>query len=416
MSIWRILGIIAIFAATSVGWLVLGGVTSMRTHEQTRHLEGAVHELWGRPQAQEAPRFVFHREEVRRSTRDGVVYEETVFVPEVDRADRTRVNVALSLDERRKGLMWYPLYDVRLDGGWRYTHDGPAGALDVVFPFPDAAGIYDGFRFVVDGVDRTDELQPEGGEVSLRMQVQRGQAIELQAGYESRGLETWRYRPADGVSRLEDFELALTTDFEAIDYPYETLSPSARERTETGWALTWAFEQAVTGHGIGMQMPERVQPGELATELSLSAPISLLFFFLVIFVLDRLRNIGMHPVNYLFLAGAFFAFHLLFAYSADHLPVEAAFALASGVSVLLVVTYLRLVVSNRFAFVEAAGAQLVYLVGFSLAHFWAGYTGLTVTVLSVMTLFLLMQWTGRVDWSEALSRKPRAPRGTPQPA
>ena len=42
---------------------------------------------------------------------------------------------------------------------------------------------------------------------------------------------------------------------------------------------------------------------------------------------------------------------------------------------------LRLVVSARFAFVEAGLAQIVYLIGFSLAHFWDGFTGLTVTVL-----------------------------------
>jgi inner membrane protein involved in colicin E2 resistance len=36
----------------------------------------------------------------------------------------------------------------------------------------------------------------------------------------------------------------------------------------------------------------------------------------------------------------------LFAYSADHLPVEWAFAISSLVSVFLVVSYLRLVVSE----------------------------------------------------------------------
>lgn len=406
MSIWRIIGIIVIFGGTSAAWLVLGGVTSMRRHDSGRHLRGEVQSLWGSPQAQEAPTFVYHREVIRRSTRDGVVYEETDYEPETHRPAHTRVDVDLTLDARRKGLIWYPLYDVTLDGTWRYTHNGPPGALDVVFAFPSASGIYDGFRFVVDGVDRTGELQPDNGRVVMRMQVQTDQQIELAAGYQSRGMDTWRYQPADGVERLEDFSLTMRTDFADIDYPHQTLSPATRERTGDGWTLGWRFEQVVTGHQIGMIMPTEVQPGELATELSLSAPISLLFFFLVIFVLDRLRDIGMHPVNYLFLAGAFFAFHLLFAYSADHLPVEAAFALASVVSVFLVVSYLRLVVSTRFAFVEAAAAQLVYLVGFSLAHFWAGYTGLTVTVLSVLTLFLLMQWTGRVDWSEALRRKP----------
>jgi len=151
-----------------------------------------------------------------------------------------------------------------------------------------------------------------------------------------------------------------------------------------------------------------VQPGELATEMSVSAPVSLLFFFVVIYVLSVLRGIDIHPLNYLLIAGAFFAFHLLFAYSADRLPVEQAFGLASVVSVVLVVSYLRLVVSTRFALVEAGIAQLVYLVCFSMAHFWEGYTGLTVTVLSILTLFLVMQLTGRIQWSEVLGKKDAA--------
>ena len=99
----------------------------------------------------------------------------------------------------------------------------------------------------------------------------------------------------------------------------------------------------------------------------------------------------------------------MFAYTADHLPVEAAFALASVVSVGLVVSYLRLAVGSRFAFVEAGVAQVLYQVGFALAHFWDGLTGLTITVLGVVTLFALMQLTGRIRWSEALKRRPTVP-------
>ncbi len=43
--------------------------------------------------------------------------------------------------------------------------------------------------------------------------------------------------------------------------------------------------------------------------------------------------------------------------------------------------------------------------GFSLAHFWEGFTGLTATVLAIVTLYLIMQLTGRVKWSSALSGK-----------
>ena len=70
----------------------------------------------------------------------------------------------------------------------------------------------------------------------------------------------------------------------------------------------------------------------------------------------------------------------------------------------LVVSYLRLVVGPRFALVVAGIAQLVYQVGFSLAHFYEGYTGLSITVLVIVTLFLLMQLTGRLSWNAALSR------------
>ena len=70
-------------------------------------------------------------------------------------------------------------------------------------------------------------------------------------------------------------------------------------------------------------------------------------------------------------------------------------------SVFLVVSYLRVLVSSRFAFVEAGLAQLVYLVGFALAHFAEGFTGLTVTVLAILTLFLLMQWSAKAERREA---------------
>jgi hypothetical protein len=80
--------------------------------------------------------------------------------------------------------------------------------------------------------------------------------------------------------------------------------------------------------------------------------------------------------------------------------------------VVLVVSYLRLVVSTLFAFREAALAQLVYLVGFSLAHFWEGYTGITITLMAIVTLFVMMQLTGRVRWHEVLSFRTTA---KPQP-
>jgi hypothetical protein len=61
---------------------------------------------------------------------------------------------------------------------------------------------------------------------------------------------------------------------------------------------------------------------------------------------------------------------------------------------------MRIVTGARFAFMEVALAQVIYLVGFSYAFFIEGFTGLAVTIGSVITLFVVMQMTARINWSE----------------
>jgi hypothetical protein len=68
-------------------------------------------------------------------------------------------------------------------------------------------------------------------------------------------------------------------------------------------------------------------------------------------------------------------------------------------------------VSPRFTFVEAALAQLVYQVGFALAHFRKGYTGITIAVLATVTLFVLMLLTARMRWSAVLGKEGVTPPG-----
>jgi inner membrane protein involved in colicin E2 resistance len=118
------------------------------------------------------------------------------------------------------------------------------------------------------------------------------------------------------------------------------------------------------------------------------------------FIITTLRGIELHPMNYFFLATAFFAFHLLMAYLVDHISIHLAFTISALVSMFLVVSYLRLVVGMRFAAVEAAGAQFIYLVLFSYAFFFQGYTGLAITIGAILTLFVVMQMTGRIRWAE----------------
>jgi hypothetical protein len=70
---------------------------------------------------------------------------------------------------------------------------------------------------------------------------------------------------------------------------------------------------------------------------------------------------------------------------------------------------MRLVAGVRFAIGIVAFAQLIFLIGFSYSFFWVGRTGLTVTIVAIITLFILMQATGRVDWFAVFRRPDRQP-------
>ena len=72
----------------------------------------------------------------------------------------------------------------------------------------------------------------------------------------------------------------------------------------------------------------------------------------------------------------------------------------------MTITYLRLVVGLRFAAVEAGLAQLFYLILFSLALFNEGFSGLVVTVGAIITLYLSMLVTARLNWHNVFQTKP----------
>lgn len=455
MSTKRILGLIFCYLVTCAAWLVLGVTTAERTSSQRYTLRDQVSSLWGEPQAQQAPQLRFRavQPSVREVSASVVVSDEEVELlglsfpeaspeatvdsegtikpspeqkrwvvhggPEPVALSSTDVEASLRSDPRRKGLLWYALYDVGFSGEYTYEHTRlDAGYLDVELWLPTHSALYDRLVFEVNGEDRRAGLDPATGVFRVSVPVRPGDTVRFRAGYDSRGSELWTYTPGSGVQQLSSFSLALHTDFEDIDFPAQTLSPTQKTPSGKGWDLRWDFESTITGRGMGMVLPKHIQPGELSTAMTLFAPVSLLFFFIMLFVLATLRKLDIHPINYLFLGGAFFAFHLLFSYSADHLSVPWAFAISSVVSMGLVASYLRLVVSPKFALREAAIGQLVYLIGFSLAHFWEGFTGLTITILAIITLFLLMQATGRLRWSEVFASSNAAPPVVPaaQPA
>ena len=416
MTAARLVAIGVIYAGCAVAWFVLGGTVVSRTGESDQRIATEVARLWGGRHTQtapsawvEVPRVVV--EELPPNVAGGPVrrMEKTVVDRDAAPASSSRVEVALDLDQRRKGLLWYDTYGVAFAGEYRFRnpHDVPRRFV-VSFVFPSAEGLYDDFAFELNGTPTPPVADLAQG-LSAAADLAPGQEAVLRVRYRSRGLGDWTYAfSASGVAQVRDFQLAMKTDFHDIDFPAGTLSPTARAPLGEGWTLTWRFASLVTGQRIGMDAPNRLNPGPLAARITFFAPVSLLFFITVMVILGAIRGQSLHPMHYFFVSAAFFAFHLLMGYLVDHVDIHAAFAISAVTSLFLVVSYLRLVAGNRFALAQAGAAQLVFLVLFSYAFFFEGYTGLTVTVGAIVTLYVLMQLTARVRWEDVFAREHRA--------
>jgi inner membrane protein involved in colicin E2 resistance len=408
----QILALTFIFLCTTIAWMFLGSTIVSRTYGANQQLQGHVASTWGTAQEQSPPTAHYSVMDQTNSTtvENGklVVHNQKIerLVPLPLESSRIRVNI--HLDPRQKGLLWYSTYAVDFAGDYvfRNTTDQPQNvAFRLTFPAQKA--VYDELQMKIN--DQTVSVSTDEQGTVGRATILAQTDAKLHIGYRSQGLESWRYKLADGIAQAHDFQLTMQTNFREIDFADDTLSPTAKLLIPGGWELSWQYSNLVSGFQIGMTMPEKLQPGPLAGEISYAAPVSLFFFFFLMFIIATLRNIDLHPLNYFFLATAFFAFHLLLAYLVDHISIHAAMAIASIVSVLLVVSYLRLVVGMRFAALQAGTAQLIYLVLFSYAFFWRGFTGLSITVIAIITLFVVMQATGRIRWSDRFAALNRSP-------
>lgn len=383
----RIVAIGFILVGAAIAWEILAATLQIRTNQATSSAQADLGTLWGPPQVQVAPEFWYADKAGRHD------------VP----IDASRLDVSLLLDQRRKGLLWYNTYRVTFNGVYRVISQ--QRELKFALPFPADEGMYDDVR--VDVNNRAVNYAVERGAIAYKLTVKPGQPAEVRVSYSSRGIDQWFYQfGSDSIRAIRNFNLVMHTNFRAIDFPPNSLAPNEESMDANGWRLSWHYRNLLAGYGIGMVFPDRLQPGPLAERLTLWAPLSLLFYFFVLFSVTVVRRINLHPMNYFFLAAAFFSFHLLFAYTVDRVSIGVAFAICSLVSMFLTMSYLRLVVGLRTAALEAGLAQFFYLILFSLALFNEGYSGLTITVGAIVTLFLMMQLTARIDWSERFAAPP----------
>lgn len=429
----KIIAIGFIYICTAAAWMILSSTTSSRTYEYNSSLHQEVGQIWGDALRQKAPQaFVitdktleFHKMEKTpiKNEQGWTIEEQAVVTKKVIgqeetpvRIDSSKIDVDLQLSQRKKGLIWYSTYVVKFDAQYTIKNTTDAEhAYAMKFCFP-ASDVLDNFEFAVNG-EQDPDLMIEDGVAQRKTPLKPGETATFDISYGSRGLDEWWYLFGDNVQQVNDFTMSMTTDFDDINFPAGGVSPTQKTKTASGWKLKWKYQNLMTGADLAMEMPHRLNPGPWISSVTLAAPISLFLFFFLLFIVTTLKQINIHPMNYFFIAAAFFSFHLLMAYMADRVNIHVAFAISSLVSVFLVISYMRLVTGMRFAFGAVGASQFVYQTLFSYTFFFEGYTGLAITVLCIITLFIVMQLTGRVDWDSIFTsaKTPTTALTTPAP-
>ena len=385
-----------------MAWWILAGTLEYRTAKLEDSLSGEVNSLWGPADlVQWAPWATTVG--VRSSQPNG---------GDVEGPEKSDISVSFGHDNRYKGLLWFSTYTVDFAGTYQIRCD-PVGddgnTASFVFEFPEGMNFLEDLSVVVDGEEQGD-VYTRGRKNSLHVPFPAdGRTHTVEVNYKTRGRDSWQYSSAwrgqMSPAAVKNFSLVARTDFKEIDYPKGSISPSSpAEETDRGMLVAWKYLDVHSTHSMGIQMPGKTNAGPIAARMSFFAPVSLFFFFAVLFTVAILRKIPLHPMQYMFTAAGFFAFHILLAYLVDIVHIHAVFWICAAVSMLLVVSYMRLVAGVRFSLLYVGAAQLIYLVGFSYAFFWEGRTGLTVTIGAIATLFVLMQATGRVDWAQVFRR------------
>lgn len=407
-----------VWLGCSLAWVVLASTLLYRSGEMSSELTNEVDRLWGPPLEQLPPSVIYHEpkkvtEKVVTTDAQGKSFEQQI-EREVDQTlplplVGSDLRVRLNLEHRQKGLLWFPTYGVEFDASYEFKNDtASARTVTAHFPLETAKSVYDGFRVTEGaGVARSIAVTADGARFTAALAP--GERLAFGVHYKARGRSAWNYALSGGTGRVERFRMVVATDFADVDFPAGSLSPSKHAAAGSGWQGEWSFDSLVASAGIGLELPQKLNPGPLASRITFFAPVGLLFFMFVASVLGAAKKLSLHPMHYFFIGCAFFAFHLLFAYTVDHIALAPAFLLASVVSLALVTSYSHLFLGLKRALLFLAFPQFLYLVLFSATFFWQGFTGLAIAVGAIVTLFAIMQVVGRVRWDEAFQRRPAAP-------
>jgi len=221
--------------------------------------------------------------------------------------------------------------------------------------------------------------------------------VRLGAGWPDPGfngafLPTTRSITADG------FQARWQVSYLARSFPHAWLEGTVDRGT-------MQLQRSQATFGVSFVQPvDHYQKTERALKYGL---LFILLTFTVFLLWELLRNLRLHPVQYLLIGSALVVFYLLLLSLAEHMPFAIAYGVAAGATIALVAGYAASALATGVRGALGIGAWLSALYGVLFVLLQLEDVALLVgSVFVFVMLALVMFLTRRIDWSGARVPEP----------
>ena len=272
--------LVALLASVAAGWInYLNRTEAEFRHDHGRVTEvnlGAVRTIWG-PEQEQGELSVALRwseEQIERLESEDptkpTVTRKRILSHNVDENPfvRARHVVTLRQNPRKKGPAIYAGYTTDCKFTWRLRNPAKRDITATMrFPLPAAAAMYDDLVVRLNGVSVLDRLRVRNNALELESPLKTGEEFDFEISFQSRGLEHWYFQVRE-PREIRDLELRLAapdTLRKNLNYPEGCMTPTEIIDTSDhkGVTLVYRLDRALSSKGIGIQLPQPTQPGEL---------------------------------------------------------------------------------------------------------------------------------------------------------
>jgi inner membrane protein len=241
------------------------------------------------------------------------------------------------------------------------------------------------------------DLTLAGSEALRFLPTGKATTVRLAAGWPSPGF-AGAFLPITSNTTPNGFEARWQVSYLARAFPHAWL-----EGTKDRATMVYHRNQSTFGVSF-VQTVDHYQMTDRAVKYGL---LFVLLTFTVFLLWELLRNLRLHPVQYLLIGAALVVFYLLLLSLAEHMPFATAYAIAAAATITLVAGYAASVLAAGLRGAVGIGGWLTALYGVLFVLLRLEDVALLVgSVFVFLMLALVMYLTRRIDWSGARVPEP----------